>query len=75
MAELRRSAELLVLAGLLDNDTGLPLRDRGELLGALLDLAKTPADGKVRAAWKRAGDAALAAAGNRAPRAPSRRPE
>lgn len=65
--ELRRSAALLTLAGLLDAGTGLPLWDRGELLGALLELAKTPAGAKVRASWKRAGDAALAAA-NRPPR-------
>lgn len=36
--ELSRSAELLVLAGLLDSRTGLPVWDRGELLGALLQL-------------------------------------
>jgi Conjugal transfer protein TraD len=36
------------------------LIDRGELLGALLGLAKVPPSDPRRAEWKRAGDVALA---------------
>lgn len=60
--ELSRSAELLVLAGLLDSRTGEPVWDRAELLGALLQLAATPADSEARATWKRIGSAMLNAA-------------
>lgn len=58
--ELYQSAGLLILAGLVDTSTGAPNIDRGELLGALLGLAKVPADDQRRAEWKRAGDALLA---------------
>ena len=42
--QLYQSAGLLILAGLVDTKTGKPTLDRGELLGALLGLAKVPAD-------------------------------
>lgn len=58
--ELYQSAGLLILAGLVDTKTGKPTLDRGELLGALLGLAKVPADDSRRAEWKRAGDTLLA---------------
>ncbi|MQT44722.1 MULTISPECIES: conjugal transfer protein TraD [unclassified Pseudomonas] len=57
--ELYQSAGLLILAGLVDTKTGKPTIDRGELLGALLGLAKVPADDPRRGDWKRAGDALL----------------
>ncbi|MQT78371.1 conjugal transfer protein TraD, partial [Pseudomonas helleri] len=56
---LYQSAGLLILAGLVDTKTGKPTIDRGELLGALLGLAKVPADDPRRGDWKRAGDALL----------------
>jgi hypothetical protein len=58
--QLFEVAGLLSLAGLLDKTTGKPLTDRGELLGALLAIAETPADAPRRASWKRKGDALLA---------------
>lgn len=58
--QLYQSAGLLILAGLVDTKTGNPTLDRGELLGALLGLAKVPADDSRRSDWKRAGDALLA---------------
>ncbi len=58
--EMYQAAGLLSLAGLVDKKTGKPVMDRGELLGALLGLAKLPADNPKRAEWKRAGDALLA---------------
>lgn len=58
--ELCESAGLMGLAGLIDTLTGKPRIDRGELLGALMGLAKVPAQDPRRADWKRAGDAALA---------------
>ncbi len=58
--ELYQSAGLLILAGLVDTKTGKPILDRGELLGALLGLAKVPADDTRRDDWKRAGDAMVA---------------
>ena len=60
--ELCESAGLMGLAGLVDTLTGKPTIDRSELLGALLGLAKVPADDSRRADWKRAGDALLAKA-------------
>ena len=57
--ELYKAAGLLILAGLVDGDTGKPLRDRGELLGALLDVAERKCDEKTAKEWKRAGDAQL----------------
>lgn len=59
--ELYQAAGLLILAGLVDSKTGRPTVDRGELLGALLGLAKVPLDDQRRSEWKRAGDALLTA--------------
>jgi hypothetical protein len=58
--ELCESAGLMGLAGLVDTVSGKPTIDRGELLGALLGLAKVPPEDSRRADWKRAGDALLA---------------
>jgi hypothetical protein len=58
--ELYNAAGLLILAGLVDSTTGRPVLDRGELLGALLGLAKLPADDLRRRDWKRVGDVLLA---------------
>ena len=58
--QLYQSAGLLILAGLVDTKTGKPTLDRGELLGALLGLAKVPADDSRRSDLKRAGYALLA---------------
>jgi predicted ATP-dependent protease len=57
--ELYQAAGLLSLAGLVDKKTGKPTMDRGQLLGALLGLAKVSLDDPRRADWKRAGDALL----------------
>ena len=57
--ELCNSAGLLILAGLVDTKTGQPAIDKGELLGALLGLAKVTAEDPRRLEWKRAGDALL----------------
>ena len=58
--EMYQAAGLLSLAGLVDKKTGKPTVDRGQLLGALLGLAKVPQDDPRRVDWKRAGDAMLA---------------
>ena len=58
--ELCNSAGLLILAGLVDTKTGQPIIDKGELLGALLGLAKVTAEDPRRLEWKRAGDSMLA---------------
>jgi hypothetical protein len=58
--ELCESAGLMGLAGLVDTLTGKPTIDRGELLGALLGLAKVSDTDPHRAEWKRVGDALLA---------------
>lgn len=58
--ELYNAAGLMILAGLVDSRTGMPVRDRGELLGALMALAKVPLDDPGRGQWKHAGDALLA---------------
>lgn len=58
--DLYESGGLLILAGLVDTKTGKPTLDRGELLGALLGLAKVPSDDARRSDWTRAGDALLA---------------
>ena len=57
--ELYQSAGLLIMAGLVDTKTGQPTLDRGELLGALMGLAKVPEDDTRRAEWKRIGDALM----------------
>lgn len=54
--ELYNSAGLLIMAGLVDTESGKPMMDRAELLGALMGLAKVPSDDNRRAEWKRAGD-------------------
>jgi hypothetical protein len=48
------------LAGLVDTKTGKPAIDKGELLGALLGLAKVQVEDQRRKEWKRAGDSMLA---------------
>lgn len=58
--ELYQSSGLLILSGLVDTKTGMPMRDRGELLGALMALASSNVDEAKRMEWKRAGDAKLA---------------
>jgi hypothetical protein len=58
--ELCNSAGLLILAGLVDTKSGQPTIDKAELLGALLGLAKVPAEDQRRKEWKRAGDLMLA---------------
>jgi len=58
--EMYQAAGLLSLAGLVDKKTGKPTVDKGELLGALLGLAKVPPTDPRRTEWKRAGDAVLA---------------
>ena len=59
--EMYQAAGLLSLADLVDKKTGKPNVDRGQLLGALLGLAKVPHDDPRRIEWKRAGDAMLSA--------------
>lgn len=54
--ELYQSAGLLILAGLVDTKSGSPVFDRGELLGALLEIKNRNVDSQVRSAWKRSGD-------------------
>lgn len=58
--ELYQAAGLLILSGLVDSKMGMPVIDRGELLGALLGLSKVPHDDPRRIEWKRAGDALMA---------------
>jgi hypothetical protein len=58
--ELYQAAGLLILAGLIDTKSGTPFIDRGELLGALIGIEETSVTDRVRADWKRAGDALLA---------------
>jgi hypothetical protein len=58
--ELYNTAELLVLAGLVDSETYAQAFDRRELLGALLELANVPAEDPRRREWKRLGDVLLA---------------
>src|SRR5664280_1129857 len=57
--ELCNSAGLLILAGLVDTKSGKPTIDKGELLGALLGLAKVTVEDPRRKEWKRAGDSML----------------
>jgi hypothetical protein len=57
--ELFNAAGLLILAGLVDTKSGLPVIDRGELLGALLGLSKVSPEDPRRKEWKRAGDALI----------------
>jgi len=64
--EMYQAAGLLAMAGLVDRKTGKPTRDRGELLGALLALAKNNIDEAKRSEWRRAGDEALSKTGTAA---------
>lgn len=58
--ELYNTAGLMILAGLVDSRTGMPLLDRGELLGALMELSRVSLEDERKAQWKRKGDALLA---------------
>lgn len=58
--ELYKSAGLLIMSGLVDSKTGTPLRDKGELLGALVSMAEADISPERRAEWKKRGDALLA---------------
>lgn len=58
--ELYNAAGLMILAGLVDSRTGMPLLDRGELLGALMELSRVAPEDERKAQWKRKGDALLA---------------
>jgi hypothetical protein len=58
--ELYNAAGLMILAGLVDSRTGMPLLDRGELLGALMELSRVSPEDERKAQWKRNGDALLA---------------
>ena len=58
--ELYNTAGLMILAGLVDSRTGMPLLDRGELLGALMELSRVSPEDERKAQWKRKGDALLA---------------
>lgn len=60
--ELYKSAGLMIMAGLVDTQTGKPTRDAAELLGALAWLATMSADEGRKAAWREKGAAMLAAA-------------
>ncbi len=64
--ELYQSAGLLILAGLVDTKTGKPVRDRGELLGALASLADANIGPDKWQAWKSKGDKLLAGKGGKA---------
>lgn len=59
--ELYQSAGLLILAGLVDTKSGSPVFDRGELLGAFLEVKNRNVDSQVRSAWKRSGDELISA--------------
>lgn len=55
--ELINSGALMILADLVDGNTGLPKMDKGELLGGLLSLVNaTP---EQRKQWKNSGDLLL----------------
>jgi hypothetical protein len=58
--ELYNAAGLMILAGLVDSRIGMPLLDRGELLGALMELSRVSPEDERKAQWKRKGDALLA---------------
>jgi len=58
--ELYNAAGLMILAGLVDSRTGMPVLDRGELLGALMELSRVSPEDERKAQWKRKGDALLA---------------
>jgi cytochrome P450 len=58
--ELFNSAGLLIMAGLVDTETGKPTIDKAELLGALIGLSNVPADHEKRIEWKKVGAARIA---------------
>jgi ParB family chromosome partitioning protein len=58
--ELLDVAKLLIIAGLVDADSGCPNLDRAELLGAFIVLGKLLVDDPRRGEWKQAGEAMLA---------------
>jgi hypothetical protein len=55
--ELYNAAGLMILACLVDSRTGMPVLDRGELLGALMELSRVSPEDERKAQWKRNGDA------------------
>ncbi|GJQ54214.1 MAG: hypothetical protein HKUEN07_07830 [Rhodocyclaceae bacterium] len=57
--ELYNAAGLMILAGLVDSRTGMPVLDRGELLGALMELSRVAPEDECKAQWKRKGDGLL----------------
>jgi len=57
--ELIKSAGLLIMAGLVDSETGKPLWDKGELVGALSSMATTQIDDAKKAFWKEKGNKIL----------------
>ncbi|WP_020560602.1 conjugal transfer protein TraD [Thiofilum flexile] len=57
--ELYQVTGLLIKAGLVDSQTGKPVMDKGELLGALVGLANVPLDHVKRVEWKQTGDKLL----------------
>lgn len=50
--ELIKPAGLLIMAGLVDSETGKPLWDKGELVGALSSMATTQIDDTKKSYWK-----------------------
>jgi cytochrome P450 len=58
--ELFNAAGLLIMAGLVDTETGKPTIDKAELLGALIGLSNVPADHEKRIEWKKVGAARIA---------------
>ena len=57
--ELIKSAGLLIMAGLVDSETGKPLWDISELVGALSSMATTQIDDTKKSSWKIKGNKIL----------------
>lgn len=57
--ELIKSAGLLIMAGLVDSETGKPLWDISELVGALSSMATTQIDDTKKSFWKIKGNKIL----------------
>lgn len=57
--ELYKSAGLMVLAGLVDKETGKPVTDVAALVGALAGLNELPRDNPKWQEWKRRGNELL----------------
>jgi len=53
--ELIQSAGLLIMAGLIDSQTGKPIWDKSELLGALSSMAEANIDASKKEYWKKKG--------------------